>query len=384
MPVGQPQTCTGLGVRRCCDRGTHGGKLTDLHGLLPWGTIMALVINGRFLTRPITGVERYGHMLLQVIAKEWPDSRVVLPARAEGDVDTYGLDVVRHTGLGGHAWEQLQLPSALRKDDLLLSPANTGPLRVRRQVVVVHDLAVIHHPEWFDRRFARWYEFLLPRLTRRVARVITVSSTSSLDLQQTYSLGPGHVTIVPPFATRLPIGERSDRPVPSPYCLLVGSLDPRKGIDRALQWYSSLKDPLFSLVIVGRPGPQFASLDTAQHEGVHFLHGVHDADLRGLYEGALALLHPSRAEGFGLPVLEAMEHGCPVIASDLQVFRECFGDAVRYSSFAMDTSLDEALKEVLGPEREAWIEHGKRHAATFDETRITQALHNAIDPLLRS
>ena len=345
---------------------------------------MALVINGRFLTRPMTGVERYGHMLLRVIAREWPNSRIVLPARAEDAVDTHGLEVMHQKGLGGHAWEQLQLPSVLRKDDLLLSPANTGPLRVGRQVVVVHDLAVIHHPEWFDRRFARWYEFLLPRLTRRVERVITVSSTSSLDLQQTYSLGPGHVTIVPPFAAQLPIGERSDHRVPSPYCLMVGSIDPRKGIDRALQWYSRLKDPMFSLVIVGRPGPQFASLDIAQHEGVHFLDGVHDAQLRVLYEGALALLHPSRAEGFGLPVLEAMDHGCPVIASDLQVFRECFGDAVRYSSFAMDPSLDGALKAALGPEREVWIEHGKRHAATFNEARTIRALHDVLDPLLLS
>jgi len=345
---------------------------------------MALVINGRFLARPITGVERYGRMLMPVIAREWPDSRVVLPARAEGEWDTFGLEVVLHKGLGGHAWEQLQLPSAVGKNDLLLSPANTGPLRVRRQVVVVHDLAVIHHPEWFDRRFARWYEFLLPRLTRRVARVITVSDTSSLDLQQTYSFGPDHVAIVPPFASELSKNDHSDTRIVPPYCLLVGSHDPRKGLDRALQWYGRLKDPAFDLIIVGRPGPQFASHDLLEHEGVHFLEDGDDAQLRALYEGAIALLHPSRAEGFGLPILEAMTHGCPVIASDLQVFREYFHDAVRFATFGTDTSTDEALKAALGPEREAWIGRGKRHAATFHEARTTQALHDVLDPLLRS
>ena len=345
---------------------------------------MALVINGRFLTRPVTGVERYGHMLLRVIAREWPDSRIILPARAAEEVDTYGLDVVRQKGLGGHAWEQLQLPQALRKNDLLLSPANTGPLRVRNQVVVVHDLAVIHHPEWFDRRFARWYEFLLPRLTRRVARVMTVSNTTKLDLEQTYLLGPEHVVLVPPYASPLPPQSEMDDKTPAPFVLVVASRDPRKGIDRALAWYAQRKDRLLQLIIVGRSGPQFAPMVLPEQDGVVYLNDVSDARLRVLYEGAVALLHPSRAEGFGLPILEAITNGCPVIASDLQVFRECFGEAVRYSTFAMDAATDESLDVAQGPERSVWVQRGKQCAASFDEVRTTRALHEVLDPLLRS
>ena len=107
---------------------------------------MALVLNGRPFTRPITGVGRYGRSLLTLIAREWPDARVVVP-RSTGDIDACGLEVVRR-GIGnGHGWEQRALPSALGRDDVLLSTANTGPLRVRRQVLVLHDVEGFKHEE---------------------------------------------------------------------------------------------------------------------------------------------------------------------------------------------------------------------------------------------
>ncbi len=343
---------------------------------------MALVINGRFLTRPTTGVERYGHMLLQIIAKEWPDSRIILPARCAEDVDTHGLEVVRQNGLGGHAWEQLQLPRALRKDDLLLSPANTGPLRVRNQVVVVHDLAVIHHPEWFDRRFAHWYNFLLPRLTRRVARVVTVSPTSEADLLQTYALHEERVSLVSPFIPA-PSSKATEHGLDAPYYLMVASRDPRKGYDRALEWYAHLSEPTVKLVIVGREGPAFNMPRPIDLNGVVPLTNVDDERLSALYSGAIALLQPSRYEGFGLPVLEALHHGCPVIASDLPVFRALFGDALLYADIGANRTMIEPMSKLADPvERERIIATGRLRAASFSLERTTAELHNALDPLL--
>lgn len=343
---------------------------------------MALLINGRYLTRPVTGVERYSDMMLEVIAREWPNSRVAVPGRWSGPLEIHGLEVVRVGGVPGHAWEQLQLPSALGKGELLFSPANSGPLRVRRQVVAVHDLAVIHHPEWFDRRFAAWYRFLLPRLTRRVAGVITVSGNSERDLVHTYGLRTDHVHVVPPFsaATRT---AGTDPGIGSPYFLMVASQNPRKGHDRALDWFRSLEHPAFKFVLVGRSGAAFKAMDAISLDGSIVLNDVDDERLRALYCGAIALIQPSRHEGFGLPILEAMAHGCPVIASDLPVFREEFGDAVLFAEVGASKSMREAMVVMNDPaERAALIIKGHRKAETFSFERTAKELHKVVDPLL--
>jgi len=345
---------------------------------------MGWVVNGRFLGRPITGVERYGRMLLEVIAREWPNARVIVPRSAPSDLDVFGLELVRTNGIGGHAWEQLILPRYVGTNDLLLSPANTGPLRVRKQAVVVHDLAVVHHPEWFDRRFTTWYNFLLPRLTRRAAKVITVSEHSAMDLRQTYELREGHVSVVPPFIAS---GTRAtvDLGIGVPYCLVVGSLDPRKGLERAFDWYRSLYKPQFKLVCVGRSNRSFAQMDLPELDGVVLLNDVSDDKLIALYKGAIALYQPSRFEGFGLPILEAMHHGCPVIASDLPVFREVFSDNILYAEIGGTHSMMDAMVQITnGTEREWIIQKAAQHAAMYSLDRTTQALHHALDPLLNT
>jgi glycosyltransferase involved in cell wall biosynthesis len=344
---------------------------------------MALVINGRFLQRPITGVERYSHMLLRVIAKEWPDSRVVIPDPTPKDPETYGLEVVRVRGKGGHSWEQLLLPRSVAKGDLLLSPANTGPLRVRHQVVVLHDLAVIHHPEWFDRRFAAWYRFLMPKLAKHVEHVITVSEESATDIMDTFGPPRAKVTVVPPFATE--VSSFPDTPVHGPYILAVASRDPRKGLGRLVAWYSAMKDPAYDLVIVGRTKGPFRSVPLKTHPGIIFREDVNDAELHGLYRNAIALVHLSKAEGFGLPILEALQHGCPVIASDLPVFKRNFGGSLFYVSENHDEVLHHLILGLQTPNRRAhFAMRGKLRAGQFTEQRMTNALHHVLDPLLKS
>ncbi len=346
---------------------------------------MALIINGRFLARPITGVERYGRLLLRVIAKEWPDSRVIVPKGAPEELDANDLEIVRLGNTSGHVWEQVELPRALENGDTLLSPANTGPLRAQRHVPVVHDLAFLHHPEWFNARFATWYKLLIPRMLRRSERVITVSGTIREELMRYYGVPPERAHVVPPFVLPSLLETSGKAGMTRPYYLLVGSLDPRKGVDRALNWYTGLREPPFDLVIVGRSHRAFAPIVIPAGPGIHVLNDVDDAQLGALYRGAIALLQPSYYEGFGLPVLEAITIGCPVIGSYLNVFTEQFGDAVMVADIGYTRNMMRAMVTMNdAAARAEHVEKGRSKASCFNEERTTAALHEALDAVIRA
>lgn len=345
---------------------------------------MPLVINGRFLARPVSGTERYARLLLRIIAREWPDSLVVVPKRSSADIDAGGLSIVRHGLTRGHVWEQIELPNAVGRDDVLLSLANTGPLRVACHVPVVHDLAFLHQPAWFTASFAKWYASLIPRMVRRAARVITVSGTVRDEIQRAFGVERTHLAVVPPFVSPTLIGDNGCADLPRPYYLMTGSFDPRKGIDRAIAWYTALQRPGFDLVLVGRPGRVFAPVHLPSHPGIRVLSDVDDARLSALYRNAIALLQPSLYEGFGLPVLEALALGCPVIASPLPVFTELFGDAVLTADIGPTDDMARTIELLDDPQQRAsQVAKGHARAATFTETRTTAALREVIAPLLR-
>src|SRR5215208_7066545 len=136
-----------------------------------------LVVNGRFLARRVTGVERYGREILHYIGS---NSRV---------------ESTRRQGWMGHAWEQFILPARLGPHSILWSPANTGPLLVQNQALTIHDLSPLEHPEWFRPSFAGWYRLLLPILVRRVRRVLTPSEYVKRKVIKRF--GIQNVTVTP-------------------------------------------------------------------------------------------------------------------------------------------------------------------------------------------
>ncbi|MBK6754833.1 MAG: glycosyltransferase family 4 protein [Flavobacteriales bacterium] len=344
---------------------------------------MALVVNGRYLDRPVTGVERYSDMLVRMVAREWPSARIHVPKKWQGASEVHGIEVIRTGSLQGHAWEQLSLPRSLGPDDVLLSPANTGPLCVKRQAVVIHDLATIHHPELFNKWFASWYRFLLPNLARRAARVIPVSTDSAEALDRTLGTSENKVFVVPPFAQPTDMTYRDV--IGEPYVLSVGSRDPRKGLDRLVKWYSSLVDPGYRLVIVGRQVSSFRPRPLAPHPGIIDRNDVSDDDLNALYTHAIALIQPSVYEGFGLPILEALALGCPVIASNLPVFVRNFGGSLLYFPINHTDAFDPMVDGLRVQNRRVhFAARGRQRAAQFTQQRMAEALHAAIDPLLHT
>jgi glycosyltransferase involved in cell wall biosynthesis len=279
-------------------------------------------------------------------------------------------------GIKGHLWEQFYLPTQLHRR-LLWSPGNTGPISVSKQVLTIHDVASLDHPEWFERKFALWYATLLPRLVRKVRAVITVSNFSKERIIRLGGLEPARVHVIyngvdPHFRPAEPEVAKKVRTnfgLTSPYILFVGSLDLRKNLKMLLKAWQIGRFNGATLAVVGASGHMFPKLHfDFLPQGVLLLGHVADELLPDLYSAAAGFVYPSIYEGFGLPPLEAMACGCPVAVSDIPAHREICGDAAMYFDPYIPEEISAKLDSLLqldGGPRASLVERGLRHAAAY-------------------
>ena len=332
-------------------------------------------VNLRTLGYGITGVQRY---LLGLLPHMPSELHAVKPSQPL-------------QGIKGHLWEQVYLPTQLRRR-LLWSPGNTGPLAVGRQVLSLHDMASLDHPEWFERKFALWYGAVLPLLIRRVRAIITGSQFSKERIVRILHVQPERVHVTSygvesrfrPADIKTVKQVRAEFGLNSPYILFVGSLEPRKNLKILLgAWQLGGFDGA-TLAVVGASGHLFQRLQfDSIPEGVRLLGRVKDEVLPVLYSGAVGSVYPSFYEGFGFPPLEAMACGCPAAVSDIPVLREVCGNAAMYFDPFSPEDVSNKLELLLrlgDPSRASLIEGGSRHAAGYswettasDTWRILQA-----------
>jgi glycosyltransferase involved in cell wall biosynthesis len=253
-------------------------------------------------------------------------------------------------------------------------------------VVTIHDLAFEHLPETFTRRGSFQLKLTVRRTAKKAARIATVSEYSRQDLLRTYHLPPEKVTVtyngIEPHFTPQPkspgeSGEIRQRfGIARDFLLAVGSLQPRKNLVRLIRAYAKLRNEnenfTRQLVIVGRKlwlaDEIFAEVKKQQWADDVILTGyVADEDLPALYRSASAFVYPSLFEGFGLPPLEAMACGAPVVTSDTSSLPEVAGDAALLIDPRDEQSLVNALIEVVNnePLRARLREKGIAQAGKF-------------------
>jgi glycosyltransferase involved in cell wall biosynthesis len=282
----------------------------------------------------------------------------------------------------GHAWEQLVLPARAARARALLCPANLAPLAFPRNVVVIHDAAALRHPEWYSRAYAAWQERILPALARRALHVVTVSEFSRRELTALLGLPPGRISVVPggvdpAFTPHADAARaRAALGLTRPYVLCVASQTARKNLRALVPAAHRLAADGIEVVVAGGHRPQFArepGLEALRHVGA-----VPDALLPGLYAGAEAFALPSLYEGFGLPLLEAMACGTPVVAADTTALPETAGGAAH---LAPPDGVADALADVLGSpaERARLRTAGLARAAEFSWDRTARE----VDAVLR-
>ncbi len=275
---------------------------------------MTVAINARAaVRREIGGVERLSREMVERLPRLRPERyRVIRPPEA-----------LAHRA--GHAWEQAALPLLARGAELIYSPANLAPLASRRNAVVIHDVAALRHPEWYRPAYVRYQRALLPAIARRARLVITVSEFSKGELIEVLGVRPERIAVVPNGVDeRFTPAAKPAKPSERPYVLAVGTRIARKNLGVLGEAAARLREQGIDIV---RAGSGRGYMREEEAAGLRELGYVSEDRLPGLYAGALALVLPSLYEGFGLPCLEAMACGVPVVASNAAALPETCGDA---------------------------------------------------------
>jgi len=307
---------------------------------------MIVGVNARtLLSGKLDGIGWYAHETISRMTASHPDVQFVLFFdRPVGKEFSFGPNVrtvvfgppTRHPLLW-YIWFQRRLPAALRAHhcDVFYSPEGLVPTDPPVPMVsVLHDMGYEVVPEQVDSLVLWYYRRYFPRGARAATRLVTVSEFARTDIAQRTGVRADEITVAP-NAVRPVFRNPVTSVRPPAYLLFVGTIQPRKNVVRLLKAFDSMKSRTGSpvtLVVAGRRGWKDTDVDSAFNSMVHgadvqFTGYVSDDELVALYKGARAVVQVPLYEGFGVPVIEAMAVGTPVIASNVSSLPEVAGDA---------------------------------------------------------
>jgi len=366
-------------------------RVDDTEGRRTW------TINGRFVTQRLTGVQRYAYEIVRALNDLLGQDphvaarlalRLALPPAVESEPELSDIAICR-TGFGsGHVWDQFVLP--LYAGAEVLSLGNFGPLVARNHIVCIHDANVFIQPGSYSRTFGLLYRSVMPLVGKLARRVATVSQFSAEMLvkygvcrrEQIFIAPNGHEHALRWNASRARTEIHNFK---RPYVLLLGSTAKHKNIDVILQQAERLEAAGIDIIVAGGTFSIFSSRTIdLNRSNVHCVGYAGEDDLAALYEAALCLAFPSRTEGFGLPPLEAMARGCPVVSSNVASLVEVGGDAALYvcpddgdlwGETIVGLSQNESLRATMS-------DKGRSRAGLFSWRRSAQVYLDEIERLL--
>jgi glycosyltransferase involved in cell wall biosynthesis len=375
---------------------------------------MHVVVDARYVSKRQSGVGYYTQRLVGGLAAIDHANRYTCLVLADGpglavdqpNVRCWPTRVSFEDHLRGDAWLLAYLPLRLRRlgTDVYHGPAVFLPLIKLgyRTVVTIHDLVSFLYPNTVPRKYSLYMRLMTRLAVRSADRIIAVSGATREDLTQVLHVPDDRVVVIheavgPEFATPPePPGVAAVMRrygVRAPYCLFVGNLEPRKNLPRLVEAFAMVRarrpaGAALQLVLVGTRGWLYGGIFRAVEayalaDDIAFTGYVPPADLAALYAGAACFVFPSLYEGFGLPVLEAMAAGAPVVASRVGAIPEVAGDAALLVNAEKPAEIAGAIEAVLGDAalRLDLVTRGRARAARFTwdaVARQTLAVYDAV------
>lgn len=322
-----------------------------------------IYINGRFLTQNITGVQRYAIEIVKALDKYLNDNKlddeykfeIICPKNIKQNLNLKNIEIKKIGNLKGHLWEQIELPLYV-KNKFLFNFCNCAPLIKKNQTVTIHDIAVCDVPYAYSKSFCIWYKFIYKILTFRLKKIFTVSEFSKKRLNEYFNIPLGRIEVTyngidhmkdikldEKIFSRFGIEKNN-------YVLAVSSLNPSKNFKLILETAKIL--PEINFVIAGGTNSNvFKEQGFEITSNVKFIGYVNDEELVALYKFASCFVYPSIYEGFGIPPLEAMYFNCPVILSNIEVFKEIYMDNVLYCEIDVCDILKEKILLILNNQK---------------------------------
>ncbi len=245
---------------------------------------------------------------------------------------------------------------ALHFTDWMYPPQKSGV-----RATTIHDLVPLHHPEWCTPRTISMHSRKFENAARTCDLVFVNSAYTGRDVEQTLSVPGERIRVAYPGVRGCfgPAGEAAD--LGAPYVLTVATLEPRKNLGALLEAHDLLGEELL-LAVVGSEG--WGEQPLLDRPRVRRLGFVSDDELARLYRGAAVAVYPSRFEGFGIPIAEAMASGCPVVSSSHPSLDEASGDAAVRADPESAAAIAEAIEDAL-VRRDELVKRGLEHAAGF-------------------
>lgn len=309
-----------------------------------------IVVNARFLTQKMTGVQRFAFEICRQLKKSNVDIVFYCPGNIQLEDEFKELEAEVVGRCSGHIWEQIELPFILwkkyRRNYILLNLCNLAPLFTTNKIITLHDIAFNKFPDSFSFKFRFFYTSLMPFLLKTSKMIFTVSEFSKEQISDFYNIDKSKILVTNNAASSCFYGKKNPSSQ-GKFILAVSSLNKQKNFSIALSAMKFIEDKSIILKVVGGHENSFQRTSFDSSSSVEFLGRVSDNDLFSLYSTAEAFISPSLYEGFGIPLLEAQNCGCPIVVSNIPTYREVCGLSALYFNPLLAEDLASKLNLLL-------------------------------------
>lgn len=308
---------------------------------------MKIYINGKFLKQRITGVQRFAYEITKILLKNFKNYYIVVPKNCHFDKIEFPKEQIIFIGSGNiNYWEQVCLPYFLKeqKNPLLLCLTGLGPFFYKNKILTIHDLSFWEHPDWFSYKYFIPYRLLTPISAKYSLKILTVSNFSKKVIVEKLKKKDYEIDVVYNGVNNCKCFIKSQEK--KKYILSVGSVEPRKNIERLIRSFVKWNNSEYQLLIIGGNHKSFRKVNAIASDNIKFLGYVSEEALHAYYSEAELFVYPSLYEGFGIPPLEAMIHGTPVITSNTTSLPEVCSDSVIYVDPKSEDSFINAFEQL--------------------------------------